>query len=80
MAGGLLASSRSSTAARSSSASSSTAPFSLTRERERQIEAAALLKLRDPKLSDRLSSFVEPRQPRGTRRGRSAVAEEQGVA
>ena len=55
--------------------------FSLTRERIRQIEAAALRKLRDPQLSHRLSSFVEPRQPRGTRRGRNAtVAEEQGVA
>jgi RNA polymerase primary sigma factor len=56
--------------------------FSLTRERIRQIEAAALRKLRDPQLSHRLSSFVEPRQPRGTRRGRAAttVAEEQGVA
>ena len=55
--------------------------FSLTRERIRQIEAAALRKLRDPQLSHRLSSFVEPRQPRGSRRGRSAaVAEEQGVA
>ena len=55
--------------------------FSLTRERIRQIEAAALRKLRDPQLSHRLSSFVEPRQPRGTRRGRGAeVAEEQGVA
>ena len=51
------------------------------REQLRQIEAAALRKLRDPQLSHRLSSFVEPRQPRGTRRGRSAaVAEEQGVA
>ena len=56
--------------------------FSLTRERIRQIEAAALRKLRDPQLSHRLSSFVEPRQPRGSRRGRgaAAVAEEQGVA
>ena len=55
--------------------------FSLTRERIRQIEAAALRKLRDPQLSHRLSSFVEPRQPRGAPRGRSAqVAEEQGVA
>ena len=55
--------------------------FSLTRERIRQIEAAALRKLRDPQLSHRLSSFVEPRQPRGHRRGRSAaVAGEQGVA
>ena len=52
--------------------------FSLTRERIRQIEAAALRKLRDPQLSHRLSPFVEPR---GSRRGRSAaVAEEQGVA
>ena len=56
--------------------------FSLTRERIRQIEAAALRKLRDPQLSHRLSSFVEPRQPRGSRRGRggATVAEEQGVA
>ncbi len=55
--------------------------FSLTRERIRQIEAAALRKLRDPQLSHRLSSFVEPRQPRGSRRGRqAAVAEEHGVA
>ena len=56
--------------------------FSLTRERIRQIEAAALRKLRDPQLSHRLSSFVEPRQPRGSRRGRgaAAVTEEQGVA
>ena len=54
--------------------------FSLTRERIRQIEAAALRKLRDPQLSHRLSSFVEPRQPRGHRRGRQAVTEEQGVA
>ena len=54
--------------------------FSLTRERIRQIEAAALRKLRDPQLSHRLSSFVEPRQARGTRRGRAEVAEEQGVA
>ena len=55
--------------------------FSLTRERIRQIEAAALRKLRDESLSNRLKSFVEPRQPRGTRRGRAAaVAEEQGVA
>ena len=61
--------------------------FSLTRERIRQIEAAALRKLRDPQLSDRLSSFVEPRQPRRNRRRRgeappstAASAEEQGVA
>ena len=55
--------------------------FSLTRERIRQIEAAALRKLRDPQLSHRLSSFVEPRPARGSRRGRAAeVAGEQGVA
>ncbi len=43
--------------------------FSLTRERIRQIEAAALRKLRDPSLSRRLSSFVEPRRgPRSDRR------------
>ena len=61
--------------------------FSLTRERIRQIEAAALRKLRDPQLSNRLSSFVEPRQPRRNRRRRGDApqspapsAEEQGVA
>ena len=61
--------------------------FSLTRERIRQIEAAALRKLRDPQLSNRLSSFVEPRQPRRNRRRRGEApqstapsAEEQGVA
>ena len=55
--------------------------FSLTRERIRQIEAAALRKLRDPQLSHRLSSFVEPRPARGSRRGRpAAVTEEHGVA
>ena len=61
--------------------------FSLTRERIRQIEAAALRKLRDPQLSNRLSSFVEPRQPRRNRRHRGDAppsaapsAEEQGVA
>ena len=55
--------------------------FSLTRERIRQIEAAALRKLRDPELSHRLSSFVEPRPARGSRRGRpAAVTEEHGVA
>ncbi len=53
--------------------------FSLTRERIRQIEAAALRKLRDPSLSRRLSSFVEPRQPRRPGRG-DTIAEEQGVA
>ena len=55
--------------------------FSLTRERIRQIEAAALRKLRDPSLSRRLSSFVEPR--RGQRSGRRREAAEladQGVA
>ena len=61
--------------------------FSLTRERIRQIEAAALRKLRDPQLSKRLSAFVEPRQPRRSRRRPPAEAtpppssaEEQGVA
>ncbi len=37
--------------------------FSLTRERIRQIEAAALRKLREPSRSGRLSTFVEPRRP-----------------
>ena len=56
--------------------------FSLTRERIRQIEAAALRKLRDPSLSNRLSSFVEPRPARRSRHGRPApvTTEEQGVA
>ncbi len=55
--------------------------FSLTRERIRQIEAAALRKLRDPSLSSRLSSFVEPKQPRRSGRGdETPVPEEQGVA
>jgi|TARA_B100000686_G_scaffold137920_1_gene145297 RNA polymerase primary sigma factor len=55
--------------------------FSLTRERIRQIEAAALRKLRDPSLSRRLSSFVEPKQPRRSGRGDETKApEEQGVA
>jgi len=55
--------------------------FSLTRERIRQIEAAALRKLRDPSLSRRLSSFVEPKQPRRSGRGDETPApEEQGVA
>ena len=54
--------------------------FSLTRERIRQIEAAALRKLRDPSLSRRLSSFVEPRRgPRSDRR-RGAGLADQGVA
>ena len=55
--------------------------FSLTRERIRQIEAAALRKLRDPSLSRRLSSFVEPKQPRRSGRGDETEApEKQGVA
>ena len=55
--------------------------FSLTRERIRQIEAAALRKLRDPSLSRRLSSFVEPRRgPRSDRRRGSAGLADQGVA
>ena len=37
--------------------------FSLTRERIRQIEAAALRKLREPARSQQLSAFVEDRQP-----------------
>ena len=54
--------------------------FSLTRERIRQIEAAALRKLRDPSLSRRLSSFVEPKQPRRSGRGDEVpTPEEQGV-
>ena len=54
--------------------------FSLTRERIRQIEAAALRKLRDPSLSRRLSSFVEPRRgPRADRRRGPGLAD-QGVA
>ncbi len=43
--------------------------FSLTRERIRQIEAAALRKLREPSRSRRLSTFVEPREPAPSRRG-----------
>ena len=56
--------------------------FSLTRERIRQIEAAALRKLRDPSRSRRLSAFVEPRQHVPTRRGgdREDKLTEQGVA
>ena len=52
--------------------------FSLTRERIRQIEAAALRKLREPSRSRRLSTFVEPREP--TRRRRGSNDFEQGVA
>ena len=44
--------------------------FSLTRERIRQIEAAALRKLREPGRSGRLSTFVEPRQPPSRKRRR----------
>jgi RNA polymerase primary sigma factor len=44
--------------------------FSLTRERIRQIEAAALRKLREPSRSRRLSTFVEPREPTPPRRRR----------
>ena len=56
--------------------------FSLTRERIRQIEAAALRKLREPSRSRRLSTFVEPRQPAPTRRPRRDETNEveQGVA
>ena len=56
--------------------------FSLTRERIRQIEAAALRKLREPSRSRRLSTFVEPRQAAPTRRPRRDEANEieQGVA
>lgn len=56
--------------------------FSLTRERIRQIEAAALRKLREPSRSRRLSTFVEPRQPAPTRRPRRDDTNEveQGVA
>ena len=58
--------------------------FSLTRERIRQIEAAALRKLREPSRSERLSTFVEPREPssskRGERRDEVNDVEQQGVA
>ena len=55
--------------------------FSLTRERIRQIEAAALRKLREPSRSRRLSTFVEPRRPAPPRRRRRDNDEvEQGVA
>ena len=54
--------------------------FSLTRERIRQIEAAALRKLREPSRSRRLSTFVEPRQPAPPRRRRRDEEIEQGVA
>jgi len=56
--------------------------FSLTRERIRQIEAAALRKLREPSRSRRLSTFVEPRNPAAPRRRRRDSSNEigQGVA
>ena len=49
--------------------------FSLTRERIRQIEAAALRKLREPSRSGRLSTFVEPRRPSSRKRPRGDVGE-----
>ena len=49
--------------------------FSLTRERIRQIEAAALRKLREPSRSGRLSTFVEPRRPSSRKRRRGDVGE-----
>ena len=52
--------------------------FSLTRERIRQIEAAALRKLREPTRSGRLSTFVEPRRPLTRKRRRGADANEPG--
>jgi len=54
--------------------------FSLTRERIRQIEAAALRKLREPSRSRRLSTFVEPRHPTPSRRPRRDNESEPGVA
>ena len=55
--------------------------FSLTRERIRQIEAAALRKLREPSRSRRLSTFVEPREPAPPkRRNRDQDDFEMGVA
>jgi RNA polymerase primary sigma factor len=56
--------------------------FSLTRERIRQIEAAALRKLREPSRSRRLSTFVEPRHQAPPRRRRRDEEEgsEEGVA
>ena len=56
--------------------------FSLTRERIRQIEAAALRKLRDPSRSRRLSAFVEPREAAAPsrRERREDELTEQGVA
>ena len=57
--------------------------FSLTRERIRQIEAAALRKLREPSRSGRLSTFVEPAPASPSKRGRRedvSDVEAQGVA
>ena len=52
--------------------------FSLTRERIRQIEAAALRKLREPTRSGRLSTFVEPRRPLARKRRRGGDVNEPG--
>ena len=52
--------------------------FSLTRERIRQIEAAALRKLREPTRSGRLSTFVEPRRPLTRKRRGGADANDPG--
>tara|TARA_B100001123_G_C15345776_1_gene1037053 strand:- start:20589 stop:22319 length:1731 start_codon:yes stop_codon:yes gene_type:complete len=46
--------------------------FSLTRERIRQIEAAALRKLREPSRSGRLSTFIEPRPASTNKRRRQS--------
>ena len=57
--------------------------FSLTRERIRQIEAAALRKLREPSRSGRLRTFLEPAPPSSSKRGRQedvSDVEAQGVA
>lgn len=56
--------------------------FSLTRERIRQIEAAALRKLREPSRSKRLSTFVEPRSPSTSKKRRTEGEDsrEHGVA
>ena len=54
--------------------------FSLTRERIRQIEAAALRKLREPSRSGRLSTFVEPRRPSSRKRRRRGDVGEHTVA
>ena len=52
--------------------------FSLTRERIRQIEAAALRKLREPTRSGRLSTFVEPRRPLTRKRRRGGDVKDPG--